>query len=247
MNLTNSLSMKVIALTGRAGSGKDTAALGIRMLTGSLDPTWMMSIEGCPITGPNRHVVDLKEFFNINWPDESTHPASMWKVWKFSYPVYQIAAILTGHDPNRAEDLMTQNFKDSDWPIGLNGLRVSGRKILQLAGTEAGRDIYGDTLWLQIMDRQLENFQKEGFAGVIVTDCRFINECKFLQTYWGATTIRILGRDAGLPQNHPSESELDQINPDNYLSNHLDYVNLMDRLQEICNDLKISNHSYTWK
>jgi hypothetical protein len=247
MNLTNSLSMKVIALTGRAGSGKDTAALGIRMLTGSLDPTWMMSIEGCPITGPNRHVVDLKEFFNINWPDESTDDRNQWKIWKFAYPVYQIAAILTGHDPDRAEYLMTPSFKESYWEVGLSGLKMSGGEILQKAGTEAGRMVFGDTIWLHIMNQALNAFKRDGYKGVIVTDCRFPNEAEFLRNYWQAIVIGLSGRDGGVSNNHPSESELSGITTDFHTQNDGTYSDLMFKLNSICDSLKISNHQYKWK
>lgn len=234
--------MKVIALTGRAGSGKDTAALGIRMLTGSLDPTQMMSLEGCPISGPNRHVVDLEEFFNLGWPNHSTNEKNWWKTVKFSQPVYDIAAIITGH--KSGEEIMTDEFKKATFNLG--GKPKTGREMLQVIGTEFGRTVFDEGIWISCMENKLLQLNTEGYTGVIITDLRFLNEAAFCSGL-GATIIKVVGRDSGLSQAHPSESELDQINPDIYLLNHLDYVNLMDRLQEICNNLKISNHIYTWK
>lgn len=238
--------MKVVALTGRAGSGKDTAALGIRMLTGSLDPSWLMSMEGCPISGPNRHVVDLKEFFDTSWPNDSTNPNRRWKMWKFSYPVYQIAAVLTGHDPDKAEDLMTSAFKDSYWKIGLDDVEMTGREILQKIGDEGGRQVFGETVWLHRMDQKLKELAKD-HEGVIITDCRYPNEGHFLEERWGATIIGMKGRDSGVSQSHSSENQVAHVRTHWIADNSRSYTHLMVQLQYFCTELKISNHTYTWK
>lgn len=236
--------MKIIALTGRAGSGKDTAALAIRLLTGSLDPAWMMSIEGCPIIGPNRHVVDLQEFFDIKWPNQSTDENNKWKVMKFAEPVYQIAAVITGHDPNDPEAIMNSGFKNK--LFGLGGVPKTGRELLQLIGTEFGRTHFANKIWISILEDKLLKLSEEKFKGVIVTDCRFLNEAIFLNSL-RATIIRMVGRDGGVPLSHSSESEMELIEPDYIVDNRLDYKYLMDQIQEICTALRISNHQYKWK
>ena len=231
--------MHVIALTGRAGSGKDTAALAIRLLTGSIDPTWLMSLEGCPVSGPNRHVVDLKEFFDIKWPDMSNTSKDQWTVRKFAYPVYQIVAILVGRD---VEDIMDDpNFKNQVQTWGL-----TGRQLLQKVGTTF-RETIGVDVWVDILNRQLLQLESTGIAGVVISDLRLLNEDEFLLRVWGAHIVKMIGRDSGVPTTHESESELENIEPDYIVDNRLDYKYLMDQLKEICKELNIFNCKYTWK
>lgn len=232
--------MKVIALTGRAGSGKDTAGLMIQVLTGNLDPTWR-----APGSVGSDGSIDLADFLSAEWRN-GPGDVDFWPALKFSYPVYQMAAILTGHDPAMASRLMNEKFKRTEWAIGLKGLKMTGREILQKLGTEFGRDVFGETVWLNRMQDDLLTVQKTNCAGVVITDCRMPNEAQFLRDYWNATIIGLSGRDGGLEQKHSSESELWKIPVDYGLVNDGPYGQLMHKLDDILQELKISNHKYTW-
>lgn len=231
--------MKVIALTGRAGSGKNTAALGIRLLTGSLDPTWLINSGG---RATNYHV-DLDDFFNTEWPNESTDMQNQWLEAKFAAPVYHIAAILTGHMD--VSQIMNEKFKSTVWDIGDAG--YTGRQILQLVGTEMGRNIFNPNIWIKLMDRQLTALQNMGCKGVLITDCRFLNKGEFLQEKWDAFFLSLVGRDAGVPTTHQSEAEIDNLPAHIGINNRGSYKDLMNILSEICKHLNIHNSNYTWK
>lgn len=219
--------MKVIALTGRAGSGKDTAACGIQLLTGAIDLKY-----------PE---FEASEFFKFRWRG-GVKDVGDWPIVKFAEPVYQIAGILTGHDPDF--DIMNDRFKDNSWIVG--GKEFTGRQILQLVGTEIGRQIFDKEIWVELMHQKLKSMYNT-YKGVIITDCRFLNEATFLMTRWDATIIRLTGRDSGLPLIHVSESEMEKIHTEFVIDNSRSYIHLLDSLDYICKHLNISNHQCIWK
>lgn len=78
------------------------------------------------------------------------------------------------------------------------------RRTLQRLGTEAGRQVLGEDVWVDAAMRQAE--QVDG--PVVITDCRFTNEADAVRAR-GGIVVRIV-RD-GLPagDTHPSETALD--------------------------------------
>jgi hypothetical protein len=56
------------------------------------------------------------------------------------------------------------------------------REVLQFLGTEAFREI-SPTSWINAFNRKVQAAQNAGAAGVIVEDCRFINEAANLQSF----------------------------------------------------------------
>lgn len=215
--------MKVIALTGRAGSGKDTAAAMLQILTGVAWP----------------HVYS-DGAINSDTSTYQVYNTDNWSVKKFAYPVYHIAAILVGRD---VEDIMTDpNFKSQVQAWGL-----TGRQLLQKIGTECFREVIGTTIWIDIMHRTLDQLKSTGTSGVIISDTRFLNEAAFLEFKWDAIIIKLGGRDGGIDVTHQSESEISSIIPAYLIDNSGNYVDLMDGLAEICKELNIFNCKYTWK
>ena len=117
------------------------------------------------------------------------------------------------------------------------------RKLLQLVGTELGRDWYGpDTIWIDLFRKRLHEKQTyEGTVRVVIDDCRFPNEADALKAM-GFTIFRMerpeLDRQQSIKNsliaqkpelatndlwliealetmaNHPSESQVDQIHAD---------------------------------
>lgn len=64
-------------------------------------------------------------------------------------------------------------------------LNLSVRQLLELEGTEAARNIYGDDLWLWHMGQELEAANKSGYKVVIIPDARFENEAQFIKHLGG--------------------------------------------------------------
>lgn len=138
-------------------------------------------------------------------------------------------------------------------------IQLSPRKSLQLLGTEFGRQCYPD-IWVHILMRdakealrggrmyskaqgiiRMEFFgspPKEFYRGVVVPDCRFINEVKYIKEY-GGKMIRLYRDDAGLKgeaAQHSSETELLNIPStlfDYHLYNNSSLENLYKEVDQI--------------
>lgn len=66
------------------------------------------------------------------------------------------------------------------------------RRMLQIEGTEEGRDKYGPDIWVQTLENwiRLRKIRGEKIDAVLVTDCRFENEAKWIEHH-GGLLIRV--------------------------------------------------------
>lgn len=222
--------MKIIALTGKAGSGKDTAALLLQFMTSHYS---------------DHHPVDIEEFIKAGQRmslrelnNEKDNFIVRFQIAKFAYPVYQIAAILTGHET--VEEIMNDKFKTSIWAMGTRS--CSGREILQKVG-EGMRKAIDEGVWIGIMSRKIRNSKA---PGIIISDLRMLDEFAFLKGA-GATVIRIDGRQAKGVPSHRSETELEHIGADYVVTNNGSYLGLARQLEIICKQEDILNCKYQWK
>lgn len=87
----------------------------------------------------------------------------------------------------------------------------SERALLQRRGTEEGREVYGDDIWLRHAEAWMCYYVGKGFRRFCLTDIRFVNEVLWLQSL-GGKVYRVTGRGGVMdPGNrvHRSETELD--------------------------------------
>jgi hypothetical protein len=87
------------------------------------------------------------------------------------------------------------------------------RRILQRMGTEVGRNILGENIWVLAVLNNLENNGKYVF-----TDCRFENEAEAVTNLWGQVW-RIDRPGVGPANDHISEIGLDDWNFDVRINN----------------------------
>ena len=172
----------IIGLIGLAGSGKDTAA---------------------------DFLVD-KGFVKMAWAD----PIKRFAMEIFDFSEEQ----LWGPSEKRSEP-------DKRYPLS-NGEFLTPREVLQKIGTEGGRAAY-DSIWTNytlrkakeiLTDPNISYDKLDGtygshhtviVPGVVISDCRFMNECKAIQDA-GGTIIKIVREKAGLTGAralHSSETE----------------------------------------
>lgn len=89
----------------------------------------------------------------------------------FADPLYRAVSAVTGLS---VDSLRDRRLKETtiDW-IG-----KSPRQLLQTMGTEWGRQMVRDDLWIEIAMRQAAKAHEylRGRGGVAITDCRFENE-----------------------------------------------------------------------
>ncbi len=75
--------------------------------------------------------------------------------------------------------------------MGWNGVKDKrGRRLLQIIGTEAGRECIGQDVWINVLDRQLKEIHAEL---VVIEDCRFDNEVEWVRAQ-GGIILRLWGR-----------------------------------------------------
>lgn len=110
------------------------------------------------------------------------------------------------------------------------------RRTLQRLGTEAGRGVLGDTIWIGQAFRRINAILARG-ASVVVTDVRFLNEAERVRQA-GGFVLRIERPGLPLGDLHPSETELDGWNGfAEIVLNHHDLDYLHDRADRLPGEL----------
>lgn len=84
------------------------------------------------------------------------------------------------------------------------------RRFLQEEGTERGRNVYGENIWLRHAELWMYYFGLFGMTKFVFPDLRFENEVEWVQGL-GGRVFRIQGRGGltGDAAAHPSETALD--------------------------------------
>lgn len=106
-------------------------------------------------------------------------------------------------DGRRLQDVIDEMGWDS---AKVNFTEV--RTLLQKMGTEVGRNLLGENIWV---DTALNGLDESG--KYVVTDCRFPNEADAIISR-GGRVIRIARPDVVKANNHPSETSLDNYDFD---------------------------------
>lgn len=87
------------------------------------------------------------------------------------------------------------------------------RPLLQRLGTECGRDLLYDDVWV---DAALNHLDPNG--KYVVADCRFVNEADGIRAR-GGKVIRVMRAGVGPANSHKSETALDDYDFDAYINN----------------------------
>lgn len=137
----------------------------------------------------------------------AAHAVGSWEGWlkvSFAQPLYGMITALLGADSRRLDKEEPQE--------SLQGKSI--REALQLLGTEWGRGMIGERIWLHQMGRY---FGKP--FNVVIDDLRFRNEYEFLREH-GATIVRVDRPELeASEQSHASEQDWMSFEPDYVLIN----------------------------
>lgn len=113
------------------------------------------------------------------------------------------------------------------------------RKLLQEEGTERGRDVFGQNIWIDTMFNWMKLYNETwGIDKFSSGDIRFVNECEAIKER-GGKIYRIVAPDrnrdnSASPEarNHISETNLDDYtNFDGYIYNDYDAKNIPEQLK----------------
>ena len=111
------------------------------------------------------------------------------------------------------------------------------RNLLQVRGTEQGRDVFGPDVWVRHVDAYLYRLAQMGVARVVIDDVRFPNEADFVHHQAGVVW-QLRGRgDPLTPENaaHRSEIPLDLARVDWQIDNVRGLVDLRTIVQSYLN------------
>ena len=122
------------------------------------------------------------------------------------------------------------------------------RKKLQKIGTEEGRNVYGENIWIKITETWIKTFNLRGITRFIIPDVRFQNEVDWIKSL-GGKVIKIqalcrykerLHEESGGNQeeinkilNHVSEKGVDEISNYDIIINNDPDDNLEEQLKNI--------------
>jgi hypothetical protein len=206
-----------------------------------------------------------------------------WSIKWFAEPLKDIVCILIGCTREQLED---NDFKekelgeewnyfldhklnkhaDSPYPISdgpktaaknvLYSYKYTPRQLLQLMGTECGRQIIHPNIWVNAL---MSNYNKKNtkeyvvgsapntrqweadskYPNWIITDCRFPNEVKAIKDR-GGIVIRVNRPDMIAKDEHESETALDNYKEfDAIITNNSDIDSLVNDVKDILETFKI--------
>jgi len=81
----------------------------------------------------------------------------------------------------------SRDFRETpdEWWSKKFGYEVTPRHILQLMGTEAGRNVFHEDLWVHTVERHIIQMQNQGKKNFVIPDVRFPNEIKAIRDMGG--------------------------------------------------------------
>lgn len=100
------------------------------------------------------------------------------------------------------------------------------RRLLQSFGTEVGREMFGETFWVDQAFKGLGTYSR-----VVFTDVRFPNEAARIKLY-GGQVWRVTRLGVGPINNHISETALDDWDFNKIITNDADLQTLQGKIKE---------------
>lgn len=130
---------------------------------------------------------------------------------------------------------LTKVVDDFGWDRAKNEF-PSVRRILQRLGTEAGRDILGENIWVDTA------FKNAPPGDIVVTDVRFQNELDSIKQR-GGTTVYVLRPGVGPRNSHPSETSITKDDFDVVINNDGSLDDLVEKMRSVAVHVNRSTRS----
>lgn len=114
--------------------------------------------------------------------------------------------------------LNDDHFHGSLKEVSLGWIDKSPRQLMQTLGTQWGRELVDQDIWLKLAKRNIEASHRLGIH-VVITDVRFDNEAEFIRDN-GGIVWHISRGDAPQVNTHASEAGVTQAPGDLYVDNN---------------------------
>lgn len=197
--------LNLIGISGKIGSGKDTTAELIQLVT---------------LYGLN-HTSEIRTLASRLLDDPElikfTVQNCNWEIVKYAYKLKLIGSLLTGIPVEKFE---SQEFKKTQMAPEWGNISV--REFLQTLGTNALRDQVHEDVWINALFSDFNDSDTW-----LITDVRFPNEAEAIKKK-GGIVVRV---DRGLSTGeHPSETALDDYEFDYIIPNKGDKTQLLEEV-----------------
>lgn len=214
--------MAIINISGKANSGKDTVGKIIQAFTTKENMsgnTGQLGLDMLNNSDLCTHVLKEKSL----WYGENT-----FEIRKWADKLKDMVCLLIGCTREQLEDEESKNKElGPEWdvqvwidehgreilyPIGhIRGTKrkMTPRKLLQLLGTECGREIIHPNIWINSLLSEYQSSNREGtLPNWIITDSRFPNDVEAVKAKKGYC-IRVNSKRCDESIKHESEIALD--------------------------------------
>jgi hypothetical protein len=109
----------------------------------------------------------------------------------FADPIYDAIEAITGLGKSSLSDRVVK-----ETPIEWLGGK-SPRRLLQLLGTEFGRQMISDDVWISLLLRRVKNMIQAGHHKIAITDVRFDNEAEAIRDRLGGIVVEVVRGSLG--------------------------------------------------
>lgn len=150
----------------------------------------------------------------------------------FADPIFAMAMALfqdCGISENWA---MERALKEKPTPV----LGISYRHVAQTLGTEWGRQVLGDDLWVRIAAHKVREAMALDLS-VVIGDVRFPNEAAWI-TAQGGVLVHVQRPDVERVRAHESESHVVTLPQHHTLINDGSVATLLDQVDRLVDDLR---------
>lgn len=127
---------------------------------------------------------------------------------------------------------MERVLKEKPVPV----LGLSYRRLAQTLGTEWGRQVLGDDLWVRIAAHKVRQALQLDLS-VVISDVRFPNEAAWI-TGMGGVLVRVQRPDVERVHPHESESHIVTLPHHHTLINDGSFVTLEDQVDRLVGELR---------
>ena len=234
----------IVAISGRMNSGKDTVAFILQILENIKKNEGKYFLK----EKSNNDIEKLLCYTEYN--KYYFQDLQRWKIKKFADKLKDIVCLLINCSREQLEDEKFKNKKlGKEWddyqyslkPINIlvrKDRSLTPRKILQLLGTECGKEIIHPDIWVNALFSSYDDLKIDDW---IITDLRFFNELKAIKERNGIT-IRI-NRKSEDEIYHSLGTELNEYRDWNYvIENDGSLSDLITKVRDI-NDKLIENET----
>jgi hypothetical protein len=142
--------------------------------------------------------------------------------YSFAQPLKDMISVLL-HCVDCNDRYYTEMHKEENIP----GINASYRKLTQTIGTEWGRHMIDDNIWVNMLEVNTEYVDK-----VVISDVRFDNEAKWIKNN-GGIIIKVSRPGLQHVDNHVSEKGVDESYIDHFITNEGTVDDLYHKLDVI--------------